>query len=577
MDNEEKKNSGEPINPTDELSSVDLVAVIEEVVSDQTIFGGEEENNVVRAPSVLVEAVQTLTESTSAKQGEELNEPFVEERVVTEPVTYKAISSLSFKERQEEAINIATYFAEMQQENIDFARQLKLLKSKFPVLSNLDVKYFPHIICTINKLTESQTNNIFSAYVLFYVFTAGRYPQDYWKGVTERLEDTTLGKIRAMGKEFSLKFSQAGNGKLADKINEITKGFQRQTEDLDIGSLVSMEESVGIARIYELFWEVFVMKYGNYRPSFWKNKLTEFYGKKYAIRELCEFKEQSKNVDIYAVSYEGKLNKPLHYVCEDCSFATIFDENTWLAVSADGVGSCENSYIGSQLATEILGETIADYLQKNNLVSDENENQGIINESKPVDEDAWAKLMYYLRFKLAYDFYNAWEAAVKMSKEFQGDPSAEIGQFTSTLQFAFGCKAFIACGRIGDGSFFVRKRERSGNSFYYGGTLLDDCISGVTQTAVLTIAHLKTNPSALQVDFFRADEITDIIISSDGVSSALGYTVEEVNKLACELSKLPFEKRCEELSRMARFCSDYNETQHGSGDDCTIVHVSLKN
>ena len=577
MENEEKTNEHEAVNDRSTVDSnhESQLNIMEEVAQEQAVSADEEEIVAADLPATQAEVVQPMVESVPVTQEDALDTS-VDKKADTENPIDRKLCSLTLKERQMVAIEVAAYFAELQQQDVDFVKQLKPLKSMFPALYECDEGYFPRIIKTVSKLAAHQRNNFFTAYVLFYIISAGKYPHEYWKGATEKIEDTILGEIRNAGKEFSSKFSQAGCGRLADKINEITKSFQRQTEYDDIASMVRAEESVGIARIYELFWEVFVMKYGNYRPSFWKNKLTEFHGKKYAIRESCEYKEESKIAEIYAVSYEGKLSKPLHYMCEDCSLVTVYDENTWLAISADGVGSCENSYLGSQFATEMLSKTIAAYLNDNHFLVTDKKRKGFGDKLKPVDADSWAKLMYFLRFELANKFYDAWESAVQMSKEFKSDPKAEIGGFTTTLQFAFGCEAFIACGRIGDGSFFVRKKECNSNGSYYGGTLLDDCISGVMQTAVLTVAHLKTNPSALQVDFFRPGELTDIIISSDGVSSALGYTIEEIDKFACRMHALPFEKRCEELSWVTRSCSDYNETQHGSGDDCTIVYISLK-
>ena len=538
--NEEKLNSVEELN-IDELSAQEQ----QPVVADG-------------APTTEPVAQQTVANEENARNVQE-----------------KGLNALTYNERLGASIEIATYLAEFQQQNVDFAKQINL-KLQFPILRDFDEKDFWQFLKSVNKITTDQKNNFLTAYVLFYVFSSGKYPQECFRGVVERIEDTTLGEVSRVGKELTLKLSQVGSAKLAEKVKDLTKSFQRQLESEDIAAIAQGEQNVGIAKICELFWEVFVTKYGNYRPVFWKNKLAEFYGKKYAIRESCEFKEQGKKVEIYAVSYEGKLNKPLHYVCEDCSFVTVYDENTWLAVSADGVGSCATSYLGSQFATETLSDVIVGYLQNNHLLAGDKKRKWFNGKFKPVSAEEWGAFMYFLRFELATEFYNAWESAVKMSEEFKQDATAEVGQFTSTLQFAFGCEAFVACGRIGDGSYFVRKKERNGNAFLYGGTLLDDCISGVTQTAVLTIAHLKTNPTALQIDFFRPDEITDIVISSDGVSGALGDTVEDVNKFTCKMRALPFEKRCEELSAVARACSDYNETQRGSGDDCTLVHVCFR-
>ena len=494
--------------------------------------------------------------------------------IKTQQEVVKGLNELTYNERLGASIEIASYLAEFQQQNVDFSKQINL-KLQFPVLRDFDEGDFRQFLDTVSKPTADQKNNFYTAYVLFYVFSSGKYPQQCFKGVAEKMEDTMLGEVNSAGRELTSKLSQVGCAKLADKAKELVRSFQRQRESEDIAPIARGEQNVGVAKICELFWEVFVTKYGNYRPVFWKNKLAEFYGKNYKIRESCEFKEQNKRVEIYAVSYEGKLNKPLHYVCEDCSFVTVYDEDTWLAVSADGVGSCATSYLGSQFATETLSDTIVGYLQSNHLLSSDKRRR-VLGKFKPVSAEEWGRFMYFLRFELATEFYKAWESAVQMSEEFQSDANADVGQFTSTLQFVFGCEAFVACGRIGDGSYFVRKKERNGNGYLYGGTLLHDCISGVTQTAVLTIAHLKTNPSALQIDFFKPNELTDVVISSDGVSGALGETVEDVNKFTCKLRALPFEQRCEELAVIARACSDYNETQHGSGDDCTLVHVCFK-
>ncbi len=488
----------------------------------------------------------------------------------------KKIDEMSFDERRSEAIEIAAYFEGIQQTNRDFVQELKALKSQFPVLADCTAGYFGEMIASVKNCTAGQRNNIFAAYVLFYVLTAGKYPHECWKNAIKKPEDTPLGEIRSRGKELAVKLSAVGHDKTANEILDTTKKFQRQTESDDIAPLLRDNEQVGNARIYELFWEVFIMKYGNYRPSLWKSVLTEFKEKKYAKRDLCEFAEQCGKTEIYAVAYEGKLDKPMHYTCEDCSFVTVFDEHTWLAVAADGVGSCINSHIGSQLATEMLSETIAAYLQSHHLLTTDTKRRLFGTSHGTIDKKEWAALMYFLRFDLASELYTAWNSAVRESQEFKDDPQAEIGQFTSTLQFAFGCEAFTACGKIGDGTFFVKKKETSSAGAYYGGVLLNDCISGVTQTAVLTIAHLKANPTALQVDFFAAGEITDIIISSDGASDALGYTVEDVDKLAQKMHALPFEKRCDELSRIARIGSDYNETQHGSGDDSTVVYIRFE-
>ena len=505
--------------------------------------------------------------------------------VNNESILIEKLEELDLKRRQSEAIKIAGYFADLQQEKgTDFICRFGRDREMFPILYAFSEREFTDVVKTMGNVSQDKKNNVFTAYVLFYIISAGKYPQEYWPdGVLNKSEDTLLGVIRSKGKELESKLASDGYGNVGQSIIRIINNYRREKESRYIAAAVGGEECVGIATIYELFWDVFVMKYCNYRPLFWKEKIGEFYNKEYKIRvdedRACEFKETKegeKRVEIYAVSYEGKLDKPMHYSCEDCSFVTFYNDNMWLAVSADGVGSCKNSHNGSLLATEKLSDVIVDYLKEKKLLPGDGLGKVVFGKYRAISNEVWSNLMYFLRFELAHEFYEAWEAAVKSSGEFIENEDFDITQYASTLQFAFGCAAFIACGRVGDGRFFVRKKEKFESGYYYGGVLLDDCISGVVQTAVMTVANLKYNPSALQVAFFRPDEVEDIIISSDGADSALGDTVEKVSKFAEKMHKLPFDERCVELSRVARLCSDCNGTQNGSGDDCTLVHICIK-
>ena len=153
--------------------------------------------------------------------------------------------------------------------------------------------------------------------------------------------------------------------------------------------------------------------------------------------------------------------------------------------------------------------------------------------------------------------------------------NGEEERYTCTLQFAFGCKAFTVCGRVGDGLFFVGKREVVGGRECKGGMLFDDCISGVTQREVLSVACLKDNPSALRTAIFRPGEVTDVIMASDGAECALGTTVRKLIGLCEKLRAMAFADRLEALHKRARQGADYNETQNGSGDDSTVVYISL--
>ncbi|MBO4472835.1 MAG: protein phosphatase 2C domain-containing protein [Clostridia bacterium] len=488
------------------------------------------------------------------------------------------LRDLSYNERLLASIEMLSRLSEAQGANVDLLSQIDAVKGFCPLLADLDAARFPELLATMKRQTPPQSDNVFAAFLLFYVMSGGKYPQDCWEGATAADGKTTLGAIREDAKALSYALSSAGAADLAESANVLARAVRRKAERADLESLTEGEAGVGRVKIYELLWEVFVEKYENFSVAFWIKKIAEFRDMEFAIREGCEYRERRGNAEIYAVSYEGKLSKPMHDHCEDCCLVTFFDKSTWLAVSADGVGSCVNSYFGSEFAVKALRAVIEKYLKRNRIVGRRRtrDEQGNRQRLKAVSDDAWAKLMHYLRFGLAKDFHSAWELAVRSSDAFKSDPNAELVDFTSTLQFAFGCKAFIACGRVGDGAFFVRKREGIGANRTYGCFFLNDGISGVTQTSVFSVAHLKKTPSALQVDFFRPEEVSDIVITSDGAESALGATVTTASAFTRRMRELPFDARCEALSAMARDGSDYNETARGTGDDSTIVHIVLK-
>ena len=502
----------------------------------------------------------------------------VEARVPEAGARSRALSTLSFRERLLLGIEIASYLENLPEGEEDLSVCLETIKKQFPVLCDSDEQRFEELFRAVADPDLWTKNNFFTAFLLYYVFTRGAYPQDSMTGAAEPVNGTVLGGIQAQADALSSAFSSAGDEALAEQIEDAARSFRRKVESAAIGRFADEEPCVGIVKIHEMFWDVFVAKYGNYSPKTWVNKLTEYRDKVFEIREECEFRLQRGGTEIYAVSYEGKLSKPTHFHCEDCSLVTFFDKNTWLAISADGVGSCLKSYFGSYYAVRALRKTIQKYLKRNRIIGrrrrrDENGNR---QRHKPISDETWSKLMYYLRFELAKAFYAEWANEVRASEAFTSEESAQLDQFTSTLQFAFGCKGFIACGRVGDGSFFVRKKFETGGIEYYGGVRLNDGLSGVMDTVVLSIAHLESIPSAMLVDFYRPDEVTDIIITSDGADAVLGETVWQANAVARRLRQLSFEERCDTLSDMARACSDYNETRKGSGDDCTIVHIALK-
>ena len=520
------------------------------------------------------------------------------------------LAALPFKERLNWAKKVAEKLASLLAAQDFYAYSVSQMKEEFPVLSAFkaegikDITGFVKttvqgdVTLSFDKLAPAQKNNIFIAYLLFYILTGGKYPQECWQAAVKEKQASTCGKLEAVYNSLQTAAKAGGLKRYPQLLEDGLGKMKSEAAAIDLAAVMPQEEAVGKVKIFEMLWEVFIAKYPNYNIKAWLSKLSDFAQKEYKKREMlplslnnkgdCEFAEAGGDTEIYAVSYQGQLDKPGHKYCEDCAYVRFFTDDAWLAVSADGVGSCGHSNVGSQYACEKLAETIEDYLiSKRGALGIKKESAHEVlkklkkitkppkKEIEEISRREWANFMYFLRFELASKLYGNWYDAVSTCNAYENDPQAKEGDFTCTLQFAFGCKQFIACGRVGDGTFFVRKKEKKGSGGNFGGMLLNDGISGVTQTSVYTIAVLKNNPTALQVDFFNPDEVTDLLISSDGASAELGDSVPELCNRVSKLRELPFEERQKVLSALAMRCSDYNFTRGGSGDDCTIVSISM--
>lgn len=506
-------------------------------------------------------------------------------------VPEKSVSEYAFAERNCLAFDTVAFIAENFERGSDYVAGYRRLVNKFPVLKELNLQYFEDICRSIPKFVGEQRNNVYVAFVLFYIYTSGKYPQQYWSDAVVPAAQTEYALVRALSKQLSAAIASESN--VQDKLESVMKEYLRTIKRKFVSVLMRNDDGLGMANIYEMLWDVFVNKYCNYNVMLWKRTIDSYLGKTHTVRHgtynsvdyNCEYSEDREKVQIYAVSYTGCQEKPMHVECEDYCFTEFYDEDTWLAVSCDGVGSCSYSSIGSRAAAGALSAVIGAYLTKNSILDKEDkgdEKRGrlgklfLCKDKKAVhDDEMWGKFMYYLQNNLAADVYEFWQDTVNEAQRDLNINADDLSQYTTTLQFAFGCKAFVACGRVGNGRFFVGKREGAGNASM-GGFMLNDGISGVTRPAVYTIEHLKNNPHALQVSFFSPDELDDIIISSDGCDGYLGDGVLALLARADEFSALPFKDRCEKLAAVTRLCAEVNSAMYGSGDDSTIVHIHFK-
>lgn len=434
--------------------------------------------------------------------------------------------------------------------------------NSFPFINRFKYKDIPSFI--------SKNDNYIIAYLVFYIVSGGKYPQDAWGDAIVDYDKTSIGKLESVASSTKSAIEDVCGRRVASDFErkfDATLLEQKRKNVLEaMGNLCG----VGSTKIFELLWVIFAKQFEYYDLAFWIKTLQEFYDKKYVVREeshkICD-----DHIELFNVSYEGRLNKPGHNGCEDYSYVEKFDDNIWLVVVADGVGSCINSALGSKTIAICLSDCLRKYLTDHRLIKNA---KRIWGTSTPDARD-YAELMYYIEFSLAKDLYKRWEETIKRSPDYQSATKENMSEFATTLQFAFGCAKFIACGVLGDGSFYIKKKVRDGASTC-GGFVLNDGLSGVLRHEVLTVPHLKNNPKALQISFYNYDDISDIFISSDGVTNAIGETVESADKFVANISLFPFDERCRALEQLSQKCSDCNETNFGSGDDSSIAYVHIK-
>lgn len=417
--------------------------------------------------------------------------------------------------------------------------------------------------------SEKEQYNISVAGLIFFILTKGKYPNDAWTNSINKYDETPLGKFCINGKNLSdLAKSELGDRQLFNEINNIVKKVDLVQEKNDIDKIINDLDcqGAGAAHLFELLWSVFVKEVVLYNASFWLNEISK-YNKEF---NCVENQEKRGRIEIHSVSSEGRQEKTGHNTCQDYAFMHFYDRYTWIAAVADGVGSCGYSALGSR-KTEVLKEAIERCLKactSKSYKKNRGKKTGIKSEK---EEKRWAELMHFLKFELSAKFYKRWEEAIMTTDEYK--ESQDLVKFSTTLQFVFGCEKFIACGRVGDGVFHVRKKY--GNGIDCGGVSLNDGYSGVMDTKVLTVPHLKNNPNALAIDFFAFDEVDDVILSSDGAEKAIGRNIAQRNKFVGNLRDLSLEARAKELFNVANACADFNNTRYGSGDDSTIVFIHI--
>lgn len=293
------------------------------------------------------------------------------------------------------------------------------------------------------------------------------------------------------------------------------------------------------------------------------------------IADFSEIKEKEKNQAISQMSQ--KTNKAFlhsithignnHDKCDDYSDNLVIGEDIYFAYVSDGVGSSPFSDIGSKM----LGESFCEIIYKKQKTKD---------------------MLSYMFSDFSNDLFCCWERKIKeyCKKENKTQKSEPFNLFdyAATFLFTLKYKNYIFCGMLGDGNFIVEKvysdlrAEKK-----YGYFELTDGFSGVVQNSVFTIATLKTNPRALRINVFDSQEISAILMTSDGASAIKSKSLDDIclmdlsdylnaKQFFKEMRLKEFDEQKNYINELAYKYSLSNMTAGGRGDDCSISFIQIK-
>ena len=175
-----------------------------------------------------------------------------------------AVTAMSLDERLAAAIDLMNCLSELQRENADLPTRIESIREACPSLSGVDVGRYPELLRTMKRQTPPYSNNVFAAFLLFYVLSCGAYPQDCWAGAAAEPGATEFGQICEQTTALSSALSKAGADEVAEAVKGVERVYRRGVECADLEGLTTEETHVGLVKIYEMLWEVFVTKYEGY-------------------------------------------------------------------------------------------------------------------------------------------------------------------------------------------------------------------------------------------------------------------------------------------------------------------------
>lgn len=406
---------------------------------------------------------------------------------------------------------------------------------------------------------EKSARNLMTVYALVYLFT-GKYPEEIW-GEEVTGKENTVGRYKDLLGAYTGGCARLGFPPRLRKLNDESLAFVEHGLRGTLARRFLDVSKVRNANLAEFLSDCAVLKdryfaTRSYGPKDWADLIEKELAraeKKNAPK--VERHARFQGWELHGVTMMGNT----HAKCDDDAKITRFDRETWFACSADGVGSSPFSHLGSHLAAEAFETRLREAYK---------------HFRRP------AELMHYIRFGLAQDAFKLWRKNLRRELK-ERDP--ELSDYATTFLFTFACRHFIACGMVGDGNFIVEKRETIREA-RYGYLDLTDGISGITQTSVITVPHLRKNPRALQVTFFAPDEVSAILMASDGANAIRFGNVEGVlfpqksdlqsaAEVLAELRGETFESCGAKVRAMCGQFSSSNKCSGGRGDDCTIVYL----
>ncbi len=459
---------------------------------------------------------------------------------------------MKYQQILELAIEIIDYLNE---NDLNFENSDQLfcnLKDKFLTLKNFDLAKAKEILDSFSNLNSIQTINISFAIILFYILSNCHYPQAFWQDVILKKEKTKPSLFKMFLK--SVKLSDYEQKEI---VNTFIKKLKTSETELLVNKYTT---NFGKIHLMEMLWIVLVEKYPNFQLNLWRKNLKNYIFKKNEKR-TGSCKSINKFCNSYHLSLKGSLEKPGKFACEDFSKITRFNKENFLVSCCDGIGSCKNSFLGSCFASLSLEKVIMKNLKRYQLLE---------------SDQSVFQFIDHLYNHLSDELYQEFFSKIKKYNKKIKNTTFSIDDFGTTLQFCLSLKNFLICGCVGDGNFIIRKKIKDQYAYFN----LNDGRSSILTPKVFSVSSLKNTPQALQLFLFKKDEISDLLITSDGFSKFLPADCLTDRFLLADqifftkLRNLNSENCFKQIYKYATLAVDSND-QLGSGDDATLIYIKF--